>query len=49
MITGICTAFAAGVAKEWLDANQGGYVEHEDVLATLCTNYGQDPLTGIPH
>ena len=34
MITGICTAFAAGVAKEWLDANQGGYVEHEDVLAT---------------
>lgn len=34
MITGICAAFAAGVAKEWLDANQGGYVEHEDVLAT---------------
>ncbi len=33
-ITGICTAFAAGVLKEWYDASQGGYVEHEDVLAT---------------
>lgn len=33
-ITGICTAFAAGVLKEWYDANQGGYVEHADVAAT---------------
>ena len=33
-ITGICTAFAVGVLKEWWDANQGGYVEHADVAAT---------------
>ena len=33
-ITGICTAFAAGVLKEMYDASQGGYVEHADVLAT---------------
>ena len=34
MITGICTAFAAGVLKEMYDASTGGYVEHADVLAT---------------
>lgn len=33
-VTGICTAFAVGVLKEWYDANQGGYVEHADVAAT---------------
>ena len=35
MITGICTAFAAGVAKELFDgAIMNGYVEHKDILAT---------------
>lgn len=33
-ITGVCTAFAAGVAKEFFDASQGGYVELGDVAAT---------------
>ena len=34
MITGICTAFAAGVMKELYDGSSGGYIEHEDILAT---------------
>ena len=34
IITGVCTAFAAGVMKEMYDATFGGYVEHGDVLAT---------------
>lgn len=34
IITGICTAFAAGVVKEMYDSNQGGYVEFGDVAAT---------------
>lgn len=34
MITGVCTAFAAGVLKEMYDASQGGYIDHADVLAT---------------
>ncbi len=34
LITGICTAFAAGVAKEMYDAATGGYVELADVAAT---------------
>jgi len=34
IITGVCTAFAAGVMKEFSDAALGGYVELEDVLAT---------------
>ena len=34
IITGVCTAFAAGVMKEMYDAATGGYVEHADVLAT---------------
>ena len=35
IITGICTAFAAGVAKELFDgAIMNGYVEHKDILAT---------------
>ena len=34
LITGICTAFAAGVAKEFYDAATGGYVELADVAAT---------------
>ncbi len=34
LITGICTAFAAGVAKELYDAATGGYVELGDVAAT---------------
>ena len=35
MITGICTSFAAGVAKELFDGGiMGGYVDHRDILAT---------------
>lgn len=34
IITGVCTAFASGVLKEMYDASQGGYVEHDDILAT---------------
>ena len=35
MITGLCTAFAAGVAKELFDGGvMGGYVDHRDILAT---------------
>jgi|TARA_Y100000992_G_scaffold136278_2_gene90181 hypothetical protein len=34
LITGICTAFAAGVMKEMFDASRGGYIEHADILAT---------------
>ena len=35
MITGVCTAFAAGVAKELFDGGiRGGYVDHRDILAT---------------
>ena len=35
MITGICTAFAAGVIKEMYDGQiKGGYVELEDIAAT---------------
>lgn len=34
IVTGICTAFAAGVVKEMYDSNQGGYVELGDVAAT---------------
>ena len=33
-ITGICTAFAVGVAKEVFDSTTNGYVEQADVLAT---------------
>ena len=35
MITGLCTAFAAGVMKELYDGGiRGGYVDHRDILAT---------------
>ena len=35
MITGICTAFAAGVIKEMYDGQiKGGYVDLEDIAAT---------------
>ena len=33
MITGLCTAFAAGVMKELYDGGiRGGYVDHRDIL-----------------
>jgi uncharacterized protein YfiM (DUF2279 family) len=34
MITGVATAFAAGIVKEFYDASQGGYVDFEDIAAT---------------
>ena len=35
MITGLCTAFAAGVMKELFDGGiQGEYVDHRDIFAT---------------
>ena len=35
MLTGLCTAFAAGVMKELFDGGiQGGYVDHRDIFAT---------------
>tara|TARA_B100000214_G_C23876752_1_gene585309 strand:- start:602 stop:970 length:369 start_codon:yes stop_codon:yes gene_type:complete len=39
IITGICTAFAAGVMKEMFDASRGGYVEHADILATTLGGF----------
>ena len=34
IITGVCTALAAGVAKELLDGGRGGDIDPRDILAT---------------
>tara|TARA_B100000963_G_scaffold104654_1_gene90637 strand:- start:5102 stop:5467 length:366 start_codon:yes stop_codon:yes gene_type:complete len=34
IVTGLCTAFAAGVAKELFDGARGGQIDHRDIFAT---------------